>query len=166
MSGSARTTVQFDEAVVRGLKTAFDSMSERYAIELLVAERHQRTSGRRGHRSGSRAMRRSTPFGTIEVDVVKSRTGNFTATVTRWVSLIRNRPSSITRTPYRVTPVPSSIGAVEGQALSRVRADNARWLAVVGRVKKDSSNRPPLLNRLSLGKAGTVRSKAQAGRVV
>lgn len=72
-----------DEAVVRGLKTAFDSMSERYAIELLGAERHERTSGRRGHRSGSRTKRMSTPLGTIEVDVVKSRTG---ALVPPWLA--------------------------------------------------------------------------------
>lgn len=83
LPSQAELSEALDEAVVRGLKTAFDSMSERYAIELLGAERHERTSGRRGHRSGSRTKRMSTPFGTIEVDVVKSRTG---ALVPPWLS--------------------------------------------------------------------------------
>lgn len=52
LPSQAELSEALDEAVVRGLKAAFDSMSERYALEVLGAERHERTAGRRGHRSG------------------------------------------------------------------------------------------------------------------
>lgn len=71
-SGQALSAV-LDRAVVGGIEQSLNTLAGQYAAQVLGAERSQRVGERRGYRSGTRSRRLVTPFGTLEVGLVKSR---------------------------------------------------------------------------------------------
>lgn len=62
-----------DHAVVAGIENAMSTLAERYAAEVLGAERSARCGSRQGYRSGTRARTLTTPMGELTVHVVKTR---------------------------------------------------------------------------------------------
>ena len=73
--GGQALSAALDRAVVDGIEYALKGAAERYAVEVLGAERSERVSQRSGFRSGTRTRRLVTPLGEIEVSMVKSRAG-------------------------------------------------------------------------------------------
>ena len=66
-----------DQAVVAGIENAM-SIAERYAAQVLGAERSARCGSRQGYRSGTRSRSLTTPLGELRVQVVKTRGGVLT----------------------------------------------------------------------------------------
>jgi putative transposase len=64
-----------DEAVVAGVEHAMTTMAQRYAAQILGAEKSSRVGSRVGYRSGTRTISIGSPFGVLRVEMVKSRTG-------------------------------------------------------------------------------------------
>jgi putative transposase len=62
-----------DHAVVSGIENAMSTLAERYAAEVLGAERSARSGGRQGYRSGKRTRTLTTPMGELTVSLVKTR---------------------------------------------------------------------------------------------
>ena len=62
-----------DHAVVVGIESAMSTLAERYAAQVLGAERSARSGARSGYRSGTRTRTLTTPLGELTVDLVKTR---------------------------------------------------------------------------------------------
>lgn len=81
-----------DQAVVSGLEVALDNAVSRWADEVVGAGRHQRSDGRVGHRSGSRAHTFHFAVGPVTVSVPKPRSG---ASRPSWVPLLKRAPDRL-----------------------------------------------------------------------